>query len=298
MTVLRLCNLIGLIKGTDLKPKPLTEDEAKESVKVSDHVELVKKWTTQNNDAHAQIVLSMDNGALAEVMETTTAYKAWMHIVEHWEGKGMQSLTFLYHQLTTMKIEEDEDLTMGFNNLCSIALKMKTLGEPISNLMLAQIFMKALPASYAIMSTVISSANQNLPIMSDQVIKAATTEEECHKQGVGLTAMFLHTSIKMKTPNLKSSHGLKGKKKANKGPACMNCAKPGHMKQECWAKGGGAKGTGPRQKKQVEKEAKEKAKEGAKTELAKVAITTEDSPCTHPYALLLSMQDPLQTCGS
>ncbi|KAJ1299274.1 hypothetical protein OPQ81_002679 [Rhizoctonia solani] len=138
---------------------------------------------------------------------------------------------------------------------------MKTLGEPVSDLMLAQIFMKALPASYVIVSTVISSVSQNSTVSSDQVVKATTTEEEHRKQGVGLTAMFSQASFKSKNSNPKSSNRSKGKGKADKGPPCANCAKPGHTKQECWAKGGGAEGTGPRQKKKAAKDVKEKAKE-------------------------------------
>ncbi|KAJ1303696.1 hypothetical protein OPQ81_008121 [Rhizoctonia solani] len=105
----------------------------------------------------------MEDSALAEVTKTTTAKQAWKCVVECWEGKGMQSLMFLYHQLTMAKIKEDEDLTTGFNNLWLIASKMKTL---------------ALPALYVIVSTVISSASQNSTVSSDQVMKTTTTKEE------------------------------------------------------------------------------------------------------------------------
>ncbi|KAJ1305490.1 hypothetical protein OPQ81_000497 [Rhizoctonia solani] len=90
--------------------------------------------------------------------------------------------------------------------------------------------------------------------------------------------MFSQASFKSKNLNPKLSNWSKGKGKADKGPPCVNCAKPGHTKQECWMKGGGAEGTGPRQKKKATKDVKEKAKEeNTKTESAKVA-TTKSSP--------------------
>ena len=46
---------------------------------------------------------------------------------------------------------------------------------------------------------------------------------------------------------------------------CHNCKKPGHKKADCWAKGGGKEGQGPRQKK------------GKKTENAVVAATDDDN---------------------
>jgi hypothetical protein len=92
----------------------------------------------------------------------------------------------------TTKIEEDEDLTTGFNNLWAITAKMKTLGKPVSNLMLAQIMMCMLPPSYAIVSTVIQTSNQHRLILSNTIVKTALAEEEHCKKGVGLTAIFLH----------------------------------------------------------------------------------------------------------
>lgn len=90
----------------------------------------------------------------------------------------MQSLSFLYQQLTMTKIEEEEDITMGFNKLCSIVSKMKTLGEPVSEPMLAQIMMNVLPPTYTVVNTVIQTTNQNSTITPDIVFKSALAEEE------------------------------------------------------------------------------------------------------------------------
>ena len=68
----------------------------------------------------------------------------------------------------------------------------------------------------------------------------------------------------------------KGKGKADKGKGkdkalnsdldliCHNCSKKGHKKADCWAKGGGKEGQGPKQRK------------GKKTETATVAAVDED----------------------
>lgn len=65
--------------------------DASDSTKVSAHAELLAKWQKRDEDAFAQIVLSMEDGAMADVVETTSAAEAWTRIVERWEGKGMQS---------------------------------------------------------------------------------------------------------------------------------------------------------------------------------------------------------------
>ncbi|KAF8682958.1 Reverse transcriptase (RNA-dependent DNA polymerase) [Rhizoctonia solani] len=251
-TVLRLRGLLTIANGTEKKPEPLTGADA-----------LIATF--------AQIAMNMDNGAMAEVIETLGAHEAWKRVIKQWEGKGMQSLSFLFQQLMSTKIEEEEDLTTAFNNIQSLTSKMKTLGEPISNLMLAQVLMNALPPSYAIISSVVSTSNQGSTVTSDMVIEAAYAEEKRRKAGVGLNAMFTQAS-KLNSRS-KSQSNAKGKGK-DKGPPCKNCAKTGHTKKECWGKGGNAEGTGPHQKRRAAKEAKEKALNAApKSESAKVALT-------------------------
>src|ERR1700761_3882564 len=39
-------------------------------------------------------------------------------------------------------------------------------------------------------------------------------------------------------------------KKSKKDVECFNCKKKGHMKSDCWAKGGGKEGQGPKKKAQ------------------------------------------------
>ncbi|KAF8689764.1 gag-polypeptide of LTR copia-type, partial [Rhizoctonia solani] len=270
-TVLCLRGLLTIANGTEKKPKPLTGADALIASKVAEHQKLIDRWDKCNNKAFVQIAMNMDNGAMAEVIKTLGAHEAWKRVIKQWEGKGMQSLSFLFQQLMSTKIEEEEDLTTAFNNIQLLTSKMKTLGKPISNLMLAQVLMNVLPPSYAIISSVVSTLNQGSTIMSDMVIKAMYAKEKQRKAGVGLNAMFTQAS-KLNLLS-KSQSNAKGKGK-DKGPPCKNCAKTGHTKKECWGKGGNAEGMGLHQKQHAAKEAKEKALNAApKSKSAKVALT-------------------------
>ncbi|CCO37217.1 Retrovirus-related Pol polyprotein from transposon TNT 1-94 Includes: RecName: Full=Protease [Rhizoctonia solani AG-1 IB] len=289
--------LLSIATGAEPAPVALTTEEAKDSAKVSKQVERMAKWKQRDDEAFLQITLNMEDSVMNNIVDTTSANKAWTRIVERWEGKGMQSLCFLYQQLMSTKIKEEEDLTTGFNLIKSTVSKIKTLRESISDFLLAQIIMNALPPSYAIVSTVIQTSTQQAAITSNAVCEAALQEEEHWRKGGGITAMFAQL-LKGKSMTKKSARNDPKGKKKDSGPPCANCSKPSHTKQECWAKGGGAKGTGPRQKRQNLKQSKDNSNESqantSKGNSAKVAVTDKSgNSSVGPKIYALTVSDKL-----
>ena len=62
------------------------------------------------------------------------------------------------------------------------------------------------------------------------------------------------------------NHGEKGGKRLNKDIECFNCHKKRHKKAECWAKGGGKEGQGPKSKAKTEELKKEQANTADETD--------------------------------
>ena len=67
----------------------------------------------------------------------------------------------------------------------------------------------------------------------------------------------------------------KGKKGSN-GPACSNCGRSGHTIQDCWAKGGGKEGQGPKQKK-MDKSKTESTNQSSTSKLPDMAYMAKQS---------------------
>ena len=101
----------------------------------------------------------------------------------------------------------------------------------------------------------------------------------------------------------KQSKGKAGKKKKHdkskeidSDEVCENCKKPGHGKPDCWSKGGGKEGQGPKQKRSTKRE--------GKTETAVVAVGEENDDlfafvCTSDYAgVAETLQVPKSRLGT
>ncbi|QRW24121.1 Retrovirus-related Pol polyprotein from transposon TNT 1-94 [Rhizoctonia solani] len=153
------------------------------------------------------------------------------------------------------------------------------------------------PPSYAIVSTVIQTSTQQAAITSNAICKATLQEEERRQKGGGITAMFAQL-LKGKSMTRKSARNNPKGKRKDLGPPCANCSKPGHTKQECWAKGGGAKGTGPWQRQQNSKQSKDKSNKSqantSKGNSAKVAVTDKSgNSSVGPKIYALTVLDKL-----
>lgn len=106
--------------------------------------------------------------------------------------------------------------------------------------------------------------------------------------------MFSQLMSKSKPNRGKSANDSNSKCGKEKGPACTNCSKPGHNKPECWAKGGGAEGTRPHQKRHTAKQAKDGSnKPGtSKTKSAKVVIASDNTHSTPMLYALPAVEIP------
>ncbi len=71
-TVLRLRGLLEMVNGTDKLPDPLTGADAKDTAKVKIYNDEVVKCKKRDEDTFAQVTLNMEDGAMADVMETVT----------------------------------------------------------------------------------------------------------------------------------------------------------------------------------------------------------------------------------
>jgi hypothetical protein len=110
------------------------------------------------------------------------------------------------------------------------------MGKSIMDHKYASILFGSLLPTYEVILHRLNAATHltKMSIMPDAVICPATDEHDCRVMKKGRKSdneAFMAT-----TQNKQKKHDIK----------CHNCHKKGHIKAECWAKGGGKEGQGPR----------------------------------------------------
>ena len=251
---------------------PATEDqiEAKES-KI---IEFEKREYLAKH-----ILLSTTSTRLgSKIKDLPTAESMWKVVKEDVTSKSTLYILDAEDQLSSMKLPENEDpkthlseLKHHFQLMQSRRDNLIKIGSTLSESRFNIIIMSSLPDSYRpTLQTITAServnklsGGQTSSIKSDDLI-AFIIEEAQHRVINEERTKTAESALAARSSTSEKSKG-KGKRKEKSKIKCENCKIRGHTKEQCYAKGGGCEGQGPKQK------AKAKA-----AETAVVAVNDEE----------------------
>jgi gag-polypeptide of LTR copia-type len=187
------------------------------------------------------IMTSIPNLAFNKIKDKKTMMEAWEELKNlHKKRLPMVTIELRWH-ISNIRGGNDKNLHMHFEKLQEMKEKLASLESGLKELEFAYILLQSLPPSYqGIISAINALADfAQATITPTSVTRLALDEYDC-LQGdkkadadEAFTTLFQaqRTGQRENRPNVK----------------CHNCKKCGHYKSECWAKGGGKEGQGPRQ---------------------------------------------------
>ncbi|KAJ1303245.1 hypothetical protein OPQ81_011442 [Rhizoctonia solani] len=82
MTMLCMHKLLTLTSRANKQPTPLSGNNAQDEEKIKAYKETYMKWKQHDNEAFSQIMLNMEDGVMANVVNTTSVHEAWTRIVK------------------------------------------------------------------------------------------------------------------------------------------------------------------------------------------------------------------------
>ena len=160
--VLIVRHLWKIVEGTEVRP---TGDPDAEP-----------EWDDRNEEAHAQITLTLKDKPLNGVLHTTLASDAWKKLCERYEGKGKQSIAYLIGELFHGTLLDDSPLELQLNTMRQKAIVLALLGQTLDDSLIAIAMVISLPPSYSTLQTILMSTSDK--IMIEGMISQILVEEK------------------------------------------------------------------------------------------------------------------------
>jgi hypothetical protein len=163
----------------------------------------------------------------------------------------------LGRKLQNTKCGEDDNVRAHFEALANFHEQLAAMGQTISDDQYTNTLMSSLPLSYdSNISIITTNADMSsATITPTTVIRIITDEyDKC---------MLKKAKLNSTQDEAFAAKAQKNKRKNKRDIECFNCHKKGHMRSDCWAKGGGKEGQGPKKKVSAKDEAAAAAKKTA-----------------------------------
>src|SRR5271154_743150 len=250
--------LNGLYVLADLKTPAMEEQVEQRESKITEYEK--REYLAQH------IILSTTSTRLgAKIKDLTSAKDMWTIVEADATTKSTLYLIDAEDQLAKMKLAETEDpkthlseLQKHFETMVQRRDNLIKMGSSMSDTRFNTLIMSSLPESYRpTLQTIMAAerasklSGQSQQMKSDDLI-SFITEEAQHRlinderNKIAETALAAHTKKggKRKGQSKNSKTGNSDSK-----VTCDNCKKKGHTGPDCWGKGGGKEGQGPKQNK-------------------------------------------------
>jgi gag-polypeptide of LTR copia-type len=170
-----------------------------------------------------------------QIKMQTNAKDIWSELRKLFEACTKALLTELGRGIHSICCEEDENIRSHFNQLADSHQQLALMGKSITDEEYASILLGLLPDSYKGMINAIAAAvdisGNNITVMTVMRLAQDEHNRRIMKRGNDpVDESFTVLAQKLKN----KKHDIK----------CFNCKKHSHI--NCWAKGGGKEGQGPR----------------------------------------------------
>ncbi|CAM6086645.1 unnamed protein product [Calypogeia fissa] len=210
-------------------------------------LEEVKKeedlWMEDEEKVMALLRLVVSDSELYHFTGATTAKKMWKNLCDVHEPRGHLAILSARKRLFRMVAVDGKPMSehiVAFREAMD-KLNSMTNEYPISDREFALLLITSLPDSWDVFITSFfgHKADSKSLITSSELIEILIQEDRRRNERSSNNEVAHATQHRKQQPQFS---------KKSSGTKCGNCSKGGHSKEDCWSKGGGKEGQGPRQK--------------------------------------------------
>jgi hypothetical protein len=207
-----------------------------------------KLWKKANACVQLILINTMEESVNAQLSHLTSAKAIWDEARRLFARQTITDYTMTITNLVTTKYQEDEDIMEHIAKFRGWKRDLQMMARDIPDDLFACFLQISMPLSWNYVFT-------GLPTRytAEEIERRIKDESGVCKTQESAAAYQARTSKKSKSWTGTSRQ-----------ISCTNCKRNSHLEKDCWSKGGGLEGKGPRQKKRQNKKEDQKGKKGKK----------------------------------
>lgn len=207
-----------------------------ESMLTADEKKAKEEWLAKDAKARTRIELAIGDSEMIHISGAHSASQMWKQLTQVKESKGRLGVLATRRALYRAMAEEGFDMVEHISSLRKLQEELHAMDNLVSDEDWTMVLITSLPESWDNYTSSYLGASGNKPTLSSFELVAILIEEEWRRKGRGDSV------------GATMQAGRSGKSDGNS-KECFNCKKNGHTKAECWSKGGGREGQGPKGRK-------------------------------------------------
>ena len=247
--------LSGHLDGTTTRPSdPAVRDVQFDTLTKDEQAAVTKfgtdlgEWMQKEAIVTQQIASTIPDSLYLKIKGKKSVKEAWDLLKDDFEKRSRMFTIDLRRRLQEERCEENGNIRAHFDTMRTMREDLVALGDSISNSDFTAMLLGSLPKAY---DSYLSAVTATISVL----------QKELDAEALMLSVIDEFDRCTVKTRQSKdkgrdtafyAGEGSKGSKFGGKGSKkdleCFNCRKKGHMKVDCWAKGGGKEGQGPKGK--------------------------------------------------
>lgn len=229
--VLRERELLGYVDSTispaDSTP-PLTTEEQ----------EALETWTKKDELAQNQIILTIAEEEMVHITRANTAKEMWDALVMVHEPRGGASVISAMRLLFRTVADEESNLEEHLTEIRRIQDQLQIMQADVPDWIYGAIMLSSLPPSWDAFASGFIGQNGGAHTKTPSRQMEVMIRDEYRRRIQATTSQVMAMQSRGDNRGVRRRDDIK----------CYNCDRKGHTKEQCWRKGGGAYGQGPKQR--------------------------------------------------
>jgi transposase InsO family protein len=210
------------------------------------------RWAKEESAIRQVLGSTLPDTAFNRIKTTANVHDAWEILKRVFEERSKALVADLIRKFRNKRCNEDESVRSHFESLANLREQLAAIGKAVTDEDYTDTLLASLPHSYdSSISSISASARLGSKVLTAEIFEQFMIDESERRR-----VKNEHTEARDEAlaADIGSGKG-KDRRKDKRKVECYNCHKTGHYKSECWAKGGGKEGQGPRRGKGAKEDA-------------------------------------------